>query len=284
MLGAIIGDVVGSYYEVLEAIYQKENKTNRPYEERIKIMNESIPLFTEMCSYTDDSVLTTAIADALIHNNHDYEHYLREYGTREINLGFDIYGRSRFGSSFINWLKSDYQGFSFGNGAPMRVSPIGYLNSLNEVKRESYLATIPSHNHIDAIIGAEAVSTSIYLLRNGYSKEKVKKYIEQNYYNLNFDLEELRKNYKFSSKSSKSVPQALYIFLISANFEDAIRKSISIGGDTDTIGAIVGGLSEAYYGLDENLISSVKPYLKDYMIQVIDEFYEKNNLKLRKVL
>ena len=171
----------------------------------------------------------------------NYESYLKGYGKREINLGVDRYGRSHFGKGFVDWVNGSYQGTSYGNGAAMRVSPIGYLDDLDCVEAEAYLATIPSHNHEEAIQGAEAVAVSIYLLRNGFSKQKLKQYIEENYYPLNYDLETLRKEYTFSSKAIDSVPQALFVFLESNNFEDAIRKAISIGGDSDTIAAIVGG-------------------------------------------
>ena len=271
MLGAIIGDVAGSYYEVLEINYKKQFKTNRPYEERIKILDKNTPLFTSDCSYTDDTVLTCAILDAILNGNCNYQKYLKEYGLKEINLGYDKYGRSRFGHGFVDWLLSDKEGTSYGNGAAMRISPVGYLfNSLEDVKTESYKATVPSHNHIDAIIGAEAVASTIYLLRNGYSKEEVIKYIKDCYYNLDLDLETLQRNNEFSSKSSVTVPQALYIFSISNDFEDAIRKAISIGGDTDTIAAITGSIAEAYYGIPEDIKKSVYEFLNEDIINLLD--------------
>ncbi|MBQ7105025.1 MAG: ADP-ribosylglycohydrolase family protein [Bacilli bacterium] len=284
MLGAIIGDVVGSYYEVLEIEERKNNKKNRSYEERIKILDENIPLFTDKCSATDDSILTCAIYDAIKNGNRDYEKYLKIYGIREINLGKDIYGRSRFGSGFVDWLEGKKEGNSFGNGSAMRISPVGFcFNTLEEVKEESKKATIPSHNHVNAIIASEAVATSIFLLRKGMSKEEVIKYIKDNYYDLNYDLETLQKNYSFSSKASNSVPQALYIFSIANSFEDSIRKAISIGGDTDTIAAIVGSLSESYYGIPENLKQRVKPYLKDYMYDLLkDKYYKKEKVREKK--
>ncbi len=284
MLGAIIGDVVGSYYEVLEIEERKNNKKNRSYEERIKILDENIPLFTDKCSATDDSILTCAIYDAIKNGNRDYEKYLNIYGIREINLGKDIYGRSRFGSGFVDWLEGKKEGNSFGNGSAMRISPVGFcFNTLEEVKEESKKATIPSHNHVNAIIASEAVATSIFLLRKGMSKEEVIKYIKDNYYDLNYDLETLQKNYSFSSKASNSVPQALYIFSIANSFEDSIRKAISIGGDTDTIAAIVGSLSESYYGIPENLKQRVKPYLKDYMYDLLkDKYYKKEKVREKK--
>lgn len=277
MLGAIIGDVAGSYPEVIEIKHFRTEKTPTSYEERIKIMDKNTPLFTENSSCTDDSILTCAIADAVLSGSHNYEKYLREYGTRELNLGKDKYKRNRFGGGFVKWLQGDYQGISFGNGCAMRISPVGYFDTLEEVKRETYLATIPSHNSEEAINGALAVSTSIYLLRHGITKNELKKYIEENFYKMDYDLEKLRREYIFSAITRESVPQALYIFLISNDFEDSIRKAISIGGDTDTIAAIVGSLSEAYYGLDQKLAEAVMPYLRDYMYPLIDKFYKKEN-------
>ena len=270
MLGAIIGDVVGSFYEVLEI----DSKGHRGYFDRIKILDKSFPLFDDNCSCTDDSILTCAIYDAIKNGNCDYEKYLKEYGLREINLGKDIYGRSRFGKGFVKWVQGDYQGDSYGNGAAMRVSPVGYLfDDLARVKENARLATIPSHNNEEAVAGAEIVATVIFLLRNGKSKEDVIEYIKKNYDSLNFDLEDLQKNYHFSSRTINTVPQALYIFSISDDFEDSIRKAISIGGDSDTIACIVGSLSEAYYGISDELKEKVRPYLKDYMYSLLKDKY-----------
>ena len=269
MLGAIIGDVVGSYYEVLEV---KEIKNgHRSYEERIKILDQNTPLFTNNSSVTDDSILTFAIYKA-IKENKQYEEMLKHYAKKEIDLGKDMYGRSRFGKGFVEWVNGNTQGTSYGNGASMRISPVGYLfDTLEEVKQETYKATIPSHNHEESILCAEAVSTSIFLLRNGMSKEELKEYIEKNYFKLDYDLEDLRRNYKFSSKSINSVPQAIFAFLESNSFEETIRNAISIGGDTDTIACIAGSLAESYYGIPEDLLEQVKPYLKDYMKELLDK-------------
>ena len=282
MYGAIIGDVVGSIYEVLE-VKELKNKRTRSYDERIKIMDLNTNLFTNLSSTTDDSILTCAIADAIL-NNVSYEEKLREYGLREIELGKDIYNRSRFGKGFVNWLENKKEGNSFGNGCAMRISPVGYLfDDIETIKKESMLATIPSHNHIDSIKCSEAVATSIYLLRNGYTKEELKKYIENNYFKLDYNLEDLRHNYKFTSKAIDSVPEAIYCFLESNDFLDAIRKAISIGGDSDTIACITGSLAESYYGIPEYLIEEVKPYLRDYMYPIIDKFYKKINGKSKKI-
>lgn len=282
MLGTIIGDIIGSYYEVLEITYLEKEHSPRPYEERMKIMDPNTELFTSECSCTDDSILTCAVADCMLNGLFNYGDYLKGYGKRELNLGVDKYGRSRFGKGFVDWLQGNYQGNSYGNGAAMRISPIGYLEDLGCVEIESHLATYPSHNHEEAVLGAEAVAVGIYLLRNGMSKKELKKYLEENYYSLEYDLETLRREYTFSSKTSESVPQALFVFLESNSFEDAIRKAISIGGDSDTIAAIVGGLAEAYYGLDEQLVEKAKPYIKDYMWSVIKQFYERRQIKCKK--
>lgn len=279
MYGAIIGDVAGSYPEVLE-MNAKKDKIKRSVMERKLIMDKSVPLFNENSSCTDDSVLTCAIADAIL-NNKDYGTTLKEYGLREVDMGKDLYGRSRFGKSFTEWITGDYIGDSYGNGSAMRISPVGFLfDDLDKIKEQSYKATMPSHNHPDSFNAAEAVAVSIYMLNCKISKEEIKKYIERHYFSLKFNLADLREDYVFTSKATGSVPQAIYCFLISNDFEDAIRKAISIGGDTDTIAAITGSLAEAYYGVPEYLIEAVKPYIKDYMFPIIDKFYNKEKSKV----
>ena len=278
MLGAIIGDIVGSTYEVKE-VEALKNKQKVSYEERIKILDKNIPLFIDGSSVTDDSILTVAIADAILNNN-DYNYYLNLYGNREVNLGNDEYGRSKFGNGFVNWLYDNSKNNSYGNGCAMRISPVGfYYEDINDVLEQTYLATIPSHNHEESIKSASAVTTAIYLAKNNYTKEEIKNYIENNYFKLDYNLEELQHNYTFTSRAINSVPQAIFCFLESNDFEDAIRKSISIGGDTDTIAAITGSISEAYYGIPEYLINESIPYLKDYMKEVVNKFYKKKNVK-----
>ena len=282
MYGAIIGDVAGSYYEILEARARK-NKQIRSYIEKTMILDKNIPLFTEKSSCTDDTILTIAIMDAKL-NNKDYKETLKEYGLRELELGKDIYNRGRFGKGFVKWLTGDYEGDSYGNGCAMRISSIGFLcNSLEGVKEESYKATIPSHNHEESIKCAEAVAVSIFLLRSGLPKEKLKEYIENNYFKLDYNLDDLRLNYLFTSRAIDSVPQAIYCFLESKDFENAIRISLSIGGDSDTIAAITGALAEAYYGVPEDLIEKVNLYLRDYMNPVLEKYYGKNKKKVLEV-
>jgi ADP-ribosylglycohydrolase len=281
MLGAIIGDIVGSIYEVKEVNELKNNPNKkRDYEERIKILDKRTPLFTEECSYTDDTVLTIAIADALT-TGKDFSSSLREYGLAECNLGQDKYGRSRFGSGFISWLNNEKEGNSFGNGASMRISPVGlFYDDLKFVLSKSKEATIPSHNNEEAIIGAQAVASTIYLARKDFSKAEILDYLESRFgYFMNYDLEDLQRNYMFSSKSKDSVPQAIYCFLKSNSFEDCLRKSLSIGGDTDTIAAISCSIAESFYGIPENLKKQALTYLPQEYKEKIDEFYKLLSLK-----
>lgn len=273
MLGAIIGDIAGSTYEVEEVKSFKENKID--YERRIKILDKSVPLFTEESSYTDDTVLTAAIANALL-TDKDYYKNLKEFGLREINLGLDKYGRSRFGKNFIEWLKGNYIGKSYGNGCAMRISPIAnYFNNLDDIISETRKATHTSHRNFEAEEMAELVSICIHLCKIKKSKDFIKKFFKDIYgYRFNYKLEDLQKNYKFTSRAIDSVPQAVFCFLESNSFEDAIRKAISIGGDSDTIAAITGSIAEAYYSIDENLIKEVESYLPEYIINIVNKFYK----------
>lgn len=285
MLGSIIGDIAGSYLEVLEIESLKTLEKKRSYEERIKILDENTPLFDKNSSCTDDSNLTCAIADAVI-NNKNYETTLKEYALKDLENGLDKYGRSRYGKGFVSWLMGKSDGKSFGNGSAMRIAPIGFLfDDIDTIKEQVRLATIPSHNNVEAIKCAESVAITIYLARNKFSKEEIKKYIEGNYFKLDYNLVDLQKNYKFSSRCSESVPQALYCFLISNDFIDAIRKSLSIGGDCDTIACITGGISEAFYGIPEDIKTEVQDYIPEYMKDILIKFYSKMTIKkLKKIL
>ena len=281
MLGAIIGDIAGSSLEVLE-VNDMKLKGKRSYIDRVKILDRNVPLFNEDSSVTDDSILTIAIMDAII-NNKPYQDKLKEYGIREINLGVDIYGRSRFGKGFVSWLNGNSKGDSYGNGSAMRISPVGYLfDSMEDVKRESFLATIPTHNNEDSLKCAEAIATSIYLLKNGISKLELIDYIKKNYFDLDYDLEDLRNNYRFTSKAIDSVPQAIYAFIKSDSFESTIRNALSIGGDADTIACIAGSLAEAYYGISEDIINDALKYLPNYMLNILNTYYKKRGKVLFK--
>ncbi len=278
MLGAIIGDVAGSTYEVKEVI-EKKKKSKLSATERRKILNKNVSLFPYLSSVTDDSILTVAIADAYL-NDKDYGDTLREYGLREVNNGTDLYGRSRFGRGFVNWLHDSTMNNSYGNGCAMRISSLPVLiDDIDELKKEVYKATIPTHNHEESLLCAEALSVAIFMAKNGSSKEEIKSYIENNYFSLDFNLEDLQENYEFTSKAINSVPQAMYVFLESNDFEDSIRKAISIGGDSDTIACMVGAISEQYYKIPSEIKKDIQGYIPNYMNSIIEQFYERKNEK-----
>lgn len=286
-----MGEVAGSVDEVRESKLSKvlRNKTqeeskqiisnwSEKYLRRKTILLKETPLFEKDSSYTDDTVLTCATAKALL-TDKDYNRSLREFGLKEIDLGFDKYGRSRFGKGFCDWLKGDYIGESYGNGCAMRISPIAnYYDDLTTILKETDKATYPSHNHEESYIAARAVNTCIFLARKAFPKMFIRNFIENNFdYDLSFNYNELQQTYKFTSRAKDSIPQAIYCFLISNSFEDAIRKAIGIGGDSDTIAAITGSIAEAYYGINENLIREVEKYLPEYVINIVNEFYSSIN-------
>lgn len=229
MFGALVGDIIGSHFEF--------NNTK----------SKDFPLFNEDTRFTDDSVLTLAISKYFLTflketNKDELIKLVKETAQKYINAGY--------GPSFLRWINSNsslpYN--SYGNGAAMRVSPVVYVsNSLEEAIKLSDFVTSITHNHEEGLKGARCIATSIYLLLHGATKSEVKEYVEKNYYQLNFDYQDLVQNYKFEISCQKSVPQAIYIFLISINYTDALRNAISIGGDSDTISDMVLALSEAYY-------------------------------------
>ena len=233
MLGAIIGDIVGSIYEF----------------NNIRTMK--FPLFTDKNFFTDDTIMTLAVAEILqngyVNDNDKVIDTLKKWGR--------AYPDSGYGGRFYQWLFSDSRNAygSFGNGSAMRVSACGwYGNSEEEVKDLATKVTIVTHNHPEGLKGAIVVATCIYYARIGKSKAFIKDYIEK-FYDVDFSYEELRKNYKFSATCQDSVPEALYCFLISDSFEETIRTTISIGGDCDTTSAIAGSIAEAFFGIPDNI-------------------------------
>ena len=229
MFGALVGDIIGSHFEF--------NNTK----------SKDFTFFNDDTRFTDDSVLTLAISKYFLKflkeiNKDELIKLVKETAQKYINAGY--------GPSFLRWINSNsslpYN--SYGNGAAMRVSPVAYVsNSLEETIKLSDFVTSITHNHEEGLKGARCIATSIYLLLHGATKSEVKEYVEKNYYQLNFDYQDLVQNYKFEISCQKSVPQAIYIFLISKNYIDALRNAISIGGDSDTISDMVLALSEAYY-------------------------------------
>ena len=259
MLGAIIGDIVGSRFEW-------SNYKAKDFE-----------LFSPECKYTDDTVMTVAIAKAILEAKSDYSdltensiYFMRQLGRK--------YKEAGYGYHFFCWLfKENPEPYnSWGNGAAMRISSVGYIaKSIEEVKKLSKTVTEVTHNHPEGLKGAEAMAVAIYMARNGKTKEEIKQYMHDNYYKFDVTVEDLQKYYEYDISTQGSVPPALECFYESTDFEDCIRNAISIGGDSDTIGAIVGGLAEAYYGIPEKIKNSALGYLPDEFIEIINEFYKK---------
>ena len=225
MIGAIVGDIIGSVYE------------HRP------IKTKEFPLFDPCCRFTDDSVLTIAVADAIL-NNIPYIESIREIGGQYPNAGY--------GASFIQWLfdpePKPYN--SWGNGSAMRVSPVGFAFSTEEdVLSHARKSAEISHNHPEGIKGAQATALAVYLARTTRKKEEIQKKISRRFgYDLDRKLDDIRPAYSFDISCQGTVPEAIISFLESESYEDAIRNAISLGGDSDTLACITGGIAEAFYG------------------------------------
>ena len=255
MIGAIAGDIIGSIYE------------------RNNIKTKEFPLFSPGCCFTDDSVLTIAIADVLL-NGGSYSEKLKDYCRR--------YPYAGYGMNFRNWaLSSQTEPYnSWGNGSAMRVSPIGFaLDDLDSVLNEAKRSAEVTHNHPEGIKGAQATAAAIFLARTEKDKKRIKSYIETTIgYDLNFSLDQIRPNYQlqFDVSCQGSVPQAIVAFLESTNFEDAIRNAISIGGDSDTIACITGSIAQAFYGGVSNAIArQVLSILDEPLRQITKTFMSK---------
>lgn len=248
MLGAIFGDVAGSRFE------------------SYNIKTKEFELFTSDCMPTDDSIMTCAVAEILLDGSDPVE-TMRKWGKAYPGYGY--------GMSFLEWIYSEnprpYN--SWGNGAGMRTSPVGWLcGSLEEVLAEARRISAVTHNHPEGIKGAQAVSAAVYLARTGSTKEQIADYLRGNFYPLDFTLDQIRPTYDFDVSCQGSVPQALVAFLESDSFEDAIRGAISIGGDSDTIAAMTGAVAEAYYGIPDELMDALLPFLDERMLSLVRRF------------
>jgi len=270
LIGAIIGDIVGSRLEF-------NNHRSKDFE-----------LFTEECFVTDDSIMTLAVAKAIMeaektirpsangnNSGNDYYSLISKMAVKYMQEIGRKYPDCGFGGMFLRWVFSDnpqpYN--SFGNGAAMRISPVGYVAKTEaEVRRLSEAVTAVTHNHEEGIKGAKAVAIAIYMARCGFTKNEIRERIKRNYYSLNFTLDEIRHTYRFNETCQETVPQAIEAFLESASFEDAIRNAISIGGDSDTLAAITGSIAEAYYGVPEDIKEKALFYLDDELRSIYDEW------------
>ena len=259
MLGAIIGDIVGSRFE-------RHNHKSKDFD-----------LFTDRCRFTDDTAMTVAVAKALLECKGDYtelsDHTVRcmqEIGRKYPNAGY--------GRAFYKWLHhknpKPYQ--SYGNGSAMRVSPVAHVaKSEMECIWLANAVTRVTHDHPEGMKGAKAVALTTWGAMRRIPKGAIRAHIEEWYYILDFTIDEIRPKYRFDASCQGSVPQAIKAFLESEDFEDAIRIAVSLGGDSDTIAAIAGGIAGAYYGVPNDLRLKAMGYLPAEFIDILEDF-EKN--------
>lgn len=256
MIGAIIGDIVGSRFE-------HHNCKSKDFE-----------LFSYGCRFTDDSVMSLAVCDALMKCGTDFAD-LRERAVSSMQSVGRSFPHRGYGGMFKRWLhfESPRPYNSFGNGAAMRVSGCGHVGtSIEQVKLLSKSVTEVTHNHPEGLKGAEATAVAVFLARTGKSLSEIRDHIVKNYYPLDFTLDEIRENYRFDSTCQGSVPQALEAVFESTGFEDAIRNAISIGGDSDTIAAIAGSVAEAYYGVPMDIRNSARFFLDERLFEILRKF------------
>ncbi len=225
MIGAIVGDVIGSVYEW----------------DRIK--TKDFPLLQRRCTFTDDSVLTVAVAEAIL-TGRSYADAIRKLGSRYPDAGY--------GGMFHQWLLDRDKGpyHSWGNGSAMRVSPVAWaFDDVDTVLEEARKSAEITHDHPEGIKGAQATALAIFLARTGHPKHTIRREIAQRFgYDLDRTLEEIRPTYDFDESCQGTVPEAIIAFLESSSYEDAIRNAVSLGGDSDTLACITGSIAEAYYG------------------------------------
>lgn len=260
MYGAILGDIIGSPFE-----FDRGDKT------------KDFKLFSRRSHFTDDSVMTLAVCEALLKVGQDVT--VKEIEDAVIS-SMQSWGRryphAGYGGYFRRWLTARHPEpyNSYGNGSAMRVSAAGWLyDSLEKTRTVAKATANVTHNHPEGIKGAEATASAIFMARNGSSKEEIKKYIENEFhYDLHRTLNEIRPGYHMDETCQKTVPEAIIAFLEAKDFEDAIRNAVSLGGDTDTLGAITGSIAEAYYGIPEWLITECRKRINKDMRVVLDDF------------
>lgn len=256
MLGAIIGDIIGSRFEW-------DNHRSKDFE-----------LFTKECFFTDDSVLTCATANTLLKENNYQINYQQ--------FAIDYPGRG-YGGMFRQWVnsKSLLPYGSYGNGSAMRVSPIGwFFKSLDEVREEAKKSASATHNHPEGIEGAQATAAAIFLAREGMSLGEIRKYLEATtQYRFKHNVQYYQENNRFDESCKGTVPVAVTCVLESVSFEDCIRNAVSVGGDTDTICAIAGSIAEAAFGIPTEIKDQTLPYLDSKLVSIIKDFYAHVEIK-----
>jgi ADP-ribosylglycohydrolase len=255
VLGAILGDIVGSVHE-----WEKTKK-------------KDFPLFVPRSTFTDDSVLTIAVAEWIL-TNQDLVDLFHDYTDR--------YPARGYGGMFRHWMvtRSREPYNSFGNGAAMRVSPVGFaFDTLEEVLHWSERSAAVTHNHPEGIRGAQATAAAVFWARSVRDKAEIRRLLAERFgYDLGFTLDQIRPTYRFNETCQQTVPQALVAFLESTGYEDAIRNAISLGGDADTLACITGGIAEAYYGVPKDLSGQCLERLDNRLAAVVQRFRDRFRL------
>ena len=264
MLGAIIRDIIGSRFEFDRPGWSKD-----------------FELFTTNNTFTDDTVMTVAVANAIYEAGEEAtESSIKQKCIQNMQYFGVKYPNAGYGASFIHWLADENpQPYgSYGNGSAMRVSAVGWAyDDLETTKEVAKWTAEISHNHSEGIKGAEATAAAIYMLRNGWTKERMKAHIETEYkYDLSRTCDELRPLHEHIENCMDSMPKAFAAFMEGTSYEDVVRNAVSLGGDTDTLAAIAGSMAEAYYGIPESTRKeAVERYLPEDLWQVINKFEAK---------
>ena len=259
MYGAILGDMIGAPYEFDRGDKSKE-----------------FPLFVEKSQFTDDTVMTIAVAEALMDSEGQTDGEIRQTLVRSMQDWGHRYPHAGYGGRFDVWLrqKNPKAYGSFGNGSAMRVSSVGWLyDTLEETRQMARITAEVTHNHPEGIKGAESTAAAIFLARNGRSKSKIRDYITREFhYDLSRTCDEIRPTYHHVESCQETVPEAITAFLEGEDFEDVIRTAVSLGGDCDTLTCIAGSMAEAFYGVPDNLKEECRRRLGDDMLEVLDRF------------
>lgn len=262
MYGAILGDIIGSPFE-----FDRGSKT------------KDFELFSTGCEFTDDSVMTIAIAEAFLavgprarkgELKKAIVDKMQDWGRRYPNAGY--------GARFVGWLgeKNPKPYGSYGNGSAMRVSAVGWMYpTIEKTRKAAKLTAVVTHNHPEGIKGAVATASCIFLARNGASKDEIRKYVEDEFhYDLSRTLDEIRPFYHHVESCQQTVPEAITAFMEARDFEDAIRNAVSLGGDTDTLAAITGSIAEAFFGIPAVLKAECRNRIDPEMCRVLEIFDE----------
>ena len=259
MFGAILGDMIGAPYE-----FDRGNKT------------KDFPLFSNATEWTDDTIVTLAVAEAMMDSVGKSDDEVRQNLVAKMKEWAYDYPYAPFGGMFRRWLFSDRTTpyGSFGNGSGMRVSPIGWMyDTLADTQHYARLSADVTHNHPEGIKGAEAIASAIFMARTGHTKDEIRQYIEDQYkYDLSRSCDEIRPAYHHVETCQESVPEAITAFLEGENFEDVIRTAVSLGGDTDTVADMAGSIAEAFYGIPSFMLEECLARLDGRMQGVLARF------------